>query len=153
MANVYQDVDLLRLDDGLYDIQIDADGDIKTKDSFDADIITSLFSDKRADSSEVTIPFHRRGWIGNELNDDGFELGSKLWLFQQERLTQTTLNALATEAQNCLQWLVRDGFAKSVTAVASRSNGTAVLTITLKTASEALTQTFTMWQNTTGSSS
>lgn len=96
----------------LYDINIDADGDIETEDFFDTSILYSLFGERRANENEVLDASRRRGWIGNENKD--FENGSKLWLFEQSRITATNLARIADEAKKSLQWLVDDGFAVSL---------------------------------------
>lgn len=148
-----QDADLIQHSSGGFDLQIDSDGDIQTVDSFWPDLIVSLHSDKRADASEVIRAYLRRGWIGNELNEDGFQIGSKLWLFEQERVTQGTLNALRSEAANCLQWLVTDGYAISVTAEADQNVtlGSVDLTITITVSGgDEFRTTFQMWRNTIG---
>jgi len=97
-----------RYDDtkGYYDIVIDANGDLANETSLDSAIYMSLFCDKRADESEVQVPELRRGWWGNELNEDGYEIGSKLWLLEQRRATQDTLNDCKDYIYNCLQWLL-----------------------------------------------
>ncbi len=115
------DVKLLNLAgfSGNWDLQLDSDGDIASEDSFDAAIVVSLFSDKRADASQVGPQELRRGWIGDE-STPGFQIGSRLWLFNQERLTRSTLNRLAEEARESLQWMIDEGHAKSVDATAER---------------------------------
>ena len=85
------DAKLVEIGGGLYDIQLGDDGDILTEDAFDTAIIVSIFSDRRADESEALIPEMRRGWIGNE-STPGIEIGSKLWLYEQARLTRTILD-------------------------------------------------------------
>ncbi len=96
----------------LYDINIDAQGDIETADFFDTSLLYSLFGERRANKDEVVDARLRRGWIGNEGKD--FENGSKLWLFQQARITATNMSRIADEAKKALQWLVNDGFAVSI---------------------------------------
>lgn len=98
----------------LYDINIDAQGDIETADFFDTSLLYSLFGERRANKDEVVDARLRRGWIGNEGKD--FENGSKLWLFQQARITATNLSRIADEAKKALRWLVDDGFAVSIEA-------------------------------------
>lgn len=97
-----------------YDFVIE-DGDIKAVNNFKTAIEVSLFSDARADSTEVFLPQARRGWIG-DLNStiEGQNYGSKLWLLQQERLTQTTLNKAINYARLALQWVVDQGQAKFI---------------------------------------
>jgi phage gp46-like protein len=107
------DAVLQRLEGGAFDIKVGADGDIETADFFDTAIYVSLFSDRRANESEVLESHRRRGWIGNEYTP-GFEGGSKLWLFEQSRLTRTVVNEVEDAAREALQWFVDDEFAVAI---------------------------------------
>lgn len=132
----------------LYDISFDTDGDILTDDFFDTSILYSIFGEKRADSSEVVEPQRRRGWIGSEGKD--FENGSKLWLFEQARLTKSNLNRIDDELRKALQWLVDDGFAASVDEVVNTiiSNGILLDGIIRHSRSPVERRFFEFWQNT-----
>jgi hypothetical protein len=55
----------------------------------------------------------RRGWIGNE-STPGFEIGSKIWLYEQARLTRSILNGITTSVTQSLQWMIDDGYALSI---------------------------------------
>jgi len=132
----------------LYDITIDADGDILTDDFFDTSLLYSLLGERRADPSEVTEPQLRRGWIGSEGKD--FENGSKLWLFEQARVTRSNLNRIEDEARKALQWLVDDGLVVSVDEVtATVKSGKITLEIVIRrTRSKVERRFFILWQNT-----
>lgn len=111
---------------GVWDCQIDDNGDIETTDSLDTALMTSLFTDSRADSSEVPDASMRRGWIGNE-STPGIEIGSKLWLYDQSRLTGDAISGARDVAQLSLQWLIEDGIANAVSTSASvNSSGTGI---------------------------
>lgn len=110
---------LARNSDGIYDFVIE-DGQFKTVSSFDTAFLVTMFCERRADVSEVPAPEYRRGWLGNLLLfDDGFELGSKLWLLYQERNTDTVLNKAVDYLNNALQYMVDDGHVESFTVVGS----------------------------------
>ncbi len=96
----------------LYDINIDASGDIETDDFFDTSILYGIFGERRANKDEIVDVRSRRGWIGNEFSD--FENGSKVWLFEQARITATNLARLSDEIVKAEQNLVDDGFAVSI---------------------------------------
>lgn len=132
----------------LYDISIDAEGDIVTDDFFDTSLLYSIFGERRADSSEVAEPQLRRGWIGNE--GKTFENGSKLWLYEQARLTRTNLNRIEDEARKSLQWLTDEGFVVSIDQVtATVKNGKVGLNIVIsRSASLVERRFFELWQNT-----
>lgn len=116
MAERGIDAKLQRLSNGVYDIQIDKSGDIATEDSFDTAIIVSLLSDRRASPDEILESQRRRGWIGNEATP-GFEIGSKLWLFEQTRITRTIMNQMVDAAREALEWMVDAGLAISIRSV------------------------------------
>lgn len=116
-----QDVRIVRKADGLFDLNV-SNGVFETVDGFETAIIISLFTDARAPSSVVQSPSRRRGWVGNILTaESGLELGSRLWTFEQARLTDSTLNDISVAAQESLQWMVQRKQAKSVSASAERT--------------------------------
>jgi len=120
---------LNRPEGGFFDFSIASDGDIRTVDFFDTTILTSIYEEKRASSTEVELPELRRGWIGNE-STPNFERGSKVWLYSQSRLTGGILNKISAASNEGLQHLVDDGFAVSVQSIASQKNGEVKLNIT-----------------------
>lgn len=107
------DAVLREIDGGAFDIQIGFDGDILTEDFFDTAIIVSVFTDRRANESEVRESHMRRGWIGNE-DTPGIEYGSKVWLYEQARITRSTMNDIAGVVKDALQWFVDDAYAVAV---------------------------------------
>ncbi|MGR3179823.1 MAG: phage GP46 family protein [Candidatus Anammoxibacter sp.] len=108
-------LDVALIDDAKgFDINI-KDGDIESVENFKTAIQVSLFSDARADSSQVFLPEARKGWIGDIVTPiDGQNFGSLLWLVQQERLTQSTLNKVVNFARLALQWLIDQGQASRI---------------------------------------
>jgi len=134
----------------LYDINIDAQGDIETADFFDTSILYSLFGERRANKDEIVDARLRRGWIGSEGKD--FENGSKIWLFEHARVTVTNLQRIADEARKSLQWLVEDGFAvsiavESVTVDSSRDK--IVLVLLIRRSRDKVDRRFIdLWDNT-----
>jgi len=136
--------DALLYEAAQYDFALDANGDIATADQLDTALLMSLFCERRAAPSEMPHPELRRGWIGNEATP-GFEIGSKLWLYEQARVTRTTLNGIQTEALNAMSWLVEDGLAKKVEASVS----TTELTIDLyRPNSEVVSTYYPLWEGT-----
>ncbi len=134
---------------GVYDISIGNNGDIRTQDFFDTAIMMSIFGERRANISEVLNPRLRKGWIGNE-STPGFEIGSKVWLYEQSRLTRTVINGIENAARESLIWLVTDGFAASIDKVNATLSGTSVLldiTIT-RPNGKVEKRHFNLWENT-----
>jgi phage gp46-like protein len=136
--------DAVLYEDESYDIHFDAQGDIETADQLNTAILMSLFCERRAASSEMPAPELRRGWIGN-VSTPGIEIGSKLWLYEQARVTKSTLNGIASEALNGLNWLVEDGIAVDIDAEATINGLTVNLT---RPNSEVSTQFYKLWEGT-----
>lgn len=134
---------------GIYDLKIGFDGDLETEDSFDTAIIVSLFTDARANESEVLEAAKRRGWIGNE-RTPGIEIGSKLWLLEQSRLTRSVMNQARDEARDALRWMVDDDLAVSIgNARAFQEEGKLLLEVTIqRTTSEVEKRLFELWSQT-----
>jgi phage gp46-like protein len=105
------DIKLIQATNGRYDFSI-ADGDLEGVEGFDTALQVSLFTDTRAPEDKVPRPEDRRGWVGNTLTE--IELGSLLWLVEQRRLTQGTLNEIIDYARKSLQWFIDDGIVKNV---------------------------------------
>lgn len=108
---------------GVFDFSLTDDGDILTEDFFDTTILMSIFCEKRASSSEIPNSERRRGWIGNQ-STPGFEIGSKIWLFEQSIVNRNTLNGINTAADEALKFLVDDGIAVSVRSSSTFRNDT-----------------------------
>lgn len=104
--------------DGIFDLVIDeAAADFGVTEGLESAILVSLFSDRRADESEVPNPMQRRGWIGNTIASTPTDNhGSGLWLYEQRRMTQEIANAVRMESEQCLQWMVEENLAAWVEA-------------------------------------
>ena len=117
-----QDIMLENIGAGIFDLVV-VDNVLSTVTGFETAILVSLLSDARASSSSVGLPSRRRGWVGNiETADTGRQFGSRLWTFHQARLTESTLNGLSVAAQEALSWMIEDGIARSVSAVAEKTD-------------------------------
>lgn len=103
-----QDIKLTQDANGNYDISI-ANGDIEAVEGFDTSLLVSLFSDARAPQYLVSIPENQRGWICNTINENGRELGGLLWMVDQRKLTQDTLNDAIDYVRKSLNWYIEDG--------------------------------------------
>ena len=144
------DIALLQDERGNFDIGIDPNtGDFLLTRGFDTAITMSLFCERRADTSEVPTAELRRGWWGNTIGPEGFEIGSKLWLLDQARQTQATLNKAVDYAREALQWLVDDGHLVSIDVSAAFSTNGITLNITLNRSNSATeTRSYELWENT-----
>lgn len=99
---------------GAFDLTI-ADGDFEGVEGFDTAIQWSLYSDRRAPEDKVSRAEARRGWLGDLTSPVvGREIGSWLWLLNQRRLDQDTLNDAVSYARDAMAWFVEDGLAKDI---------------------------------------
>ena len=99
---------------GRFDFDI-VDGDIEFEDGLDTAVWVSLFTDARATASQVGMPERRQGWIG-ELSSiiPNRQLGGHLWLINQRRLIQRTLNDAIDYCNKSLQWLIDDNICSRI---------------------------------------
>lgn len=137
-------------DTKIFDLSL-VNGDFKIIDSFDTSLQVSLFADARADASEVPASERRRGWWGNQfINSLVSDLGSKLWLLEQSRRTQSVLNSAIDFARISLQWLVDEGHADDVEVSGVFLNTSGIrLTITIfRDQSRVETKFYDLWENT-----
>ena len=133
-----------------YDIEI-VNEELELVNNFDTSLQMSVYCERRADSSEVLRTELRRGWWGNEVAEvAGFEIGSKLWILSQSRLTQNVLNKAISYAQEALQWLVEDRLLSRVEVTGEIVNRRIIrLRIDLfRNANEVSTRFFNLWDNT-----
>ena len=133
---------------GFYDIAFTDGGDIETAQSLDTAILMSILAEVRAAPSEMPESHRRRGWIGNE-STEGIEMGSKMWLFEQARITGSNLAELGVIINNGLKWLVEEDTAISTSVNAFYRNGTVQVEVILVRASSAVEKRFfELWNNT-----
>lgn len=143
------DLKITKDTDGIYDIGIE-NGDFALIDSFDTSITCALLTDARADANEVLQSQRRRGWWGNQFASyfPDYQIGSKLWLLDQARNTQNTLNSAIDYARNALQWLVDDGHADNIIVNGTRnSSGISLVVQILRGNSIVDTKYYDLWQN------
>lgn len=102
-------------------------------------VTISLFTWRRAGDHDPVEGLERHGWWGDSVPSvDGDRIGSRLWLLQREKLTDPVLRKAEDYAREALQWLLDDGLAASVSAVASRQGlDTLVLRISVTEADGA----------------
>ena len=99
---------------GQFDIVIE-NGDLANESGFDTALFISLLTDGRAPESRVLRPEDRRGWIGDIKSPvDGRNIGGLLWLVEQRKLNQTTVNEAVDFAKKSLNWLLEDNIAKNI---------------------------------------
>jgi len=109
-----------------FDIQYDSDGRCVT-DSLETQIYQALFSDDRANKSEISQAERRKGYWGTLLGDNH---GSKLWL-NNGRKTNQNLSAIIDYAKKSLIFLVKNGKLNNIEVDGGFSDDGIYLDITL----------------------
>ncbi|TAH39298.1 MAG: hypothetical protein EYC70_00500 [Planctomycetota bacterium] len=94
-----------------------AGGDLARDEGLVTAVLISLFSDRRAEPAELLPPLETsaRGYWGDTQED---RLGSLLWFLWREKASEETRRRAEEYAQQALSWLVQDGVAERVEAVA-----------------------------------
>ena len=96
-----------------FDLEIDENGEPKLSDSLKTSIYLSLFTDARCLDLEIPIlEKSPRGYWGDSISD--YATGSKLWLIQKSKLSQDVAIRAKEYAEECLSWIVEDGFANEL---------------------------------------
>jgi phage gp46-like protein len=112
-----QDVKLTADQYGQFDLSIGDNGDFEYASGFDTALWVSLFTDARASSAQVVIPEQRRGWVGNIVSPViDRQLGGLLWLIDQRRLNQQTLNEAIDYSNKAVEWLLEDNLVSNIDA-------------------------------------
>ena len=134
---------------GLYDLVIE-NGDFKSAEGFETAIPVALHTDIRASESEVQESKNRRGWVGNILTyTENYQLGSKLWLFDQSRLTTETENRAKTEVQLAFQRMLSDGVLSSLEVqLDTVDNRTTQIHLNFNSIDNVIDRYVTLWRRT-----
>ncbi len=108
------------------DLALD-DGRLVTDDGLHSAMLISLFTDARARADDVLPDAggDPRGWWGNAFAaeaeaGDAFELGSRLWLLDREKLTDRVVERARIYAAEALAWLKDRGVVSALTVQAAR---------------------------------
>lgn len=111
----------LFLDNEVIDIKLE-DGDLAGDEGLETAILISLFTDQRIRDDEIPQgEISKRGWWGDMSSPiEGDQIGSKLWLYDREKITDTVLAQMETRCLASLQWLIDDGVATNVEVTVTR---------------------------------
>ena len=107
------------------DFNFDTDiQDLEASTGLQTAVIMSLFTDRRAKADDILPDSNnpdRRGWWGDLISDvEDDQIGSRLWLLDREKTTESVLIRAKEYAEEALQWLITDGVAVKVVAIAER---------------------------------
>tara|TARA_R110000824_G_scaffold95990_11_gene230354 strand:+ start:12921 stop:13466 length:546 start_codon:yes stop_codon:yes gene_type:complete len=124
--------------EGSFDLVIE-NGDFKTSAGLESPLVVSLFSDRRAfDDEGISDPLRRRGWLGSTIaggTDHNF--GSGLWLYEQARMSQDTVNGVRSEAEAALEWMADEEIIDTAVAQVVPDPATRALNIVIDLTSPA----------------
>ena len=136
--------------DGTYDIVIGDDGNFESDEGLTTTILTSIFTDARANEIEVAKPLARSGWMGSlNFPTQGRQLGSLVWLTASMRRTTENLNKAIDFFKKALNWLVEDGIAENISVTGSLRTSGADIFITVRPFKEEPITIYTkLWENT-----
>jgi phage gp46-like protein len=93
------------------------EGDLATDEGLRSAIVVSLFTDRRArdDDQLPAEATDRRGWWGDLLaNEQGDQVGSRLWLLSREKQIPEVLTRADEYVREALAWLLEDRVASKV---------------------------------------
>lgn len=129
---------------GIYDFDIE-NGDFVTDSTIENPLNSSLFTNARADSSEVPIAKDRGGWFGNELYEIiGHQFGSKLHLLKQRRFNEETKNIVIDYIRKSLQWLIDDEVVKNINVSATLIYGSNTIEAEITLINDEKTEVLTL---------
>lgn len=99
------------------------DTDLHRDPGLETAILISLFTEARArEQDELPLgTTFRSGYWGSML--ERREIGSRLWLLRRSTISETMLRHVEQYCKDALQWMIDDGLASSVVAVASKAGG------------------------------
>ena len=96
-------------------------GDLEADDGLETATIISLYSDRRVTDTSLLPPNTNsvRGWWGDEFNRfEGDQYGSRLWLLERNKATDSTLVVAEQYILEATNWMRRDGVAESISVLA-----------------------------------
>ena len=143
-----KDLKLTKDDNGNYDISF-TNGDFTLTEGLETSFLMTIFCQKRDETIED--PRSRGGWIGNELNDDGFEQGSLVWTLYQSNLTDDTINICQNLLEDAFNWYIEKGIAKEINIDVQKTLDKEGLTATItavRNDNTEFVQYYDLWINT-----
>jgi phage gp46-like protein len=143
-----KDLKLTKDDNGNYDISF-TNGDFTLTEGLETSFLMTIFCQKRDETIED--PRSRGGWIGNELNDDGFEQGSLVWTLYQSALDNDTVNICQNLLEDAFEWYIEKGIAKEITIDVEKTLDKEGLTATItavRNDNTEFVQYYDLWINT-----
>lgn len=143
-----KDLKLTKDDNGNYDISF-TNGDFTLTEGLETSFLMTIYCQKRDETIED--PRSRGGWIGNELNDDGFEQGSLVWTLYQSALDNDAVNICQNLLEDAFEWYIQKSIAKEITIDVKKTLDKEGLTATItavRNDNTEFVQYYDLWINT-----
>ena len=95
-------------------------GDFVLDESLETAVLISLFSNRRANESDLPAGISdKQGWWADEFADvEDDEIGSKLWTLARAKATAETIAKAEAFCNDALLWMIEDGVARTVSVLA-----------------------------------
>ncbi len=144
-----QDIELSQDETGNWDINFE-NGDFALTDGLDTALYLSVFAEKRASDTQVTVPILRRGHFTNEFSlIDNYQIGSLLWLYiDQAKNTDQNLSLIEGTVNEGLQWMLDDNIVSNIEVAGSKELGGVDLEINLTNKSQDDSNYYNLFINT-----
>lgn len=143
-----KDLKLTKDDNGNYDISF-TNGDFTLTEGLETSFLMTIYCQKRDETIED--PRSRGGWIGNELNDDGFEQGSLVWTLYQSALDNDAVNICQNLLEDAFEWYIQKSIAKEINIDVEKTLDKEGLTATItavRNDNTEFVQYYDLWINT-----
>jgi len=129
----YESLVFFRKENESFDIDFDDQGHVIVGNPLDTMLYIALLTDARASADQIKEKDQQRGWFGNLYNTNQDRmLGSIVWLFSQSRNTNDTANSIKDKMQKSLNFLIEDGFVKTIEITTENKENKIFFTINVK---------------------
>jgi phage gp46-like protein len=141
-----QDFAVVQNNDSTFDLVIDEDNkSFESVNGMETAFNFQLFLDKRSNSDDVSNARSRQGWMGDLITkQNGYEVGSLMYLKYQARNTISDKNETAAYAEDALKYFVSIDSAKEVMAEVNGDN----IEGTIKISRDNVKRYSKLWRNT-----
>jgi phage gp46-like protein len=143
-----QDFAVSQLNESTFDLVIDEENKVfDSVDGMETAFDFQLFVDRRSNADDITNARSRQGWMGDLITkQNGYEVGSLMYLKYQARNTQSDRNEMAAYAEDALKYFVAIDAAKEVRAEVNGDN----IEGEIKISKDNVKRYSKLWSNTNG---
>lgn len=144
-----RDIKLLQDTNNNWDIDFE-NGDFALTDSLDTALYLSVFAEKRASETQVTVPLLRRGHFTNEFSlVEDYQIGSLFWLYSdQAKNTEANLSLIEGAVNEGISWMIEDDILSDVKVTGTKEGSGIGLEINLTNKSQNDSNYYNLFINT-----